>query len=229
MPVLPIAALLASYAAWTLVDQVRAWRPRLAPVAGAVAAAGLLVQPLWTSIRNDVVLSRDDTRSVTRAWMVAHVPAGSKITLEPVVSNTWLSDPGGRFLRPDRDGSRWRKFQTGLGASKTGRNVRVEDYERMLNPSLIDSMRGGGFCWVVIGSTQYGRALNDPSAVPDAIAYYRRLRASADLVFRASPYGAGQRPVKFNFDWSFDYYPSAYHRPGPEMAVYHLRGCRQRS
>jgi hypothetical protein len=32
--------------------------------------------------------------------------------------------------------------------------------------------------------------------------------------------------VGFNFDWSFDYYPLAYYRPGPVMSVYRLRGGR---
>jgi hypothetical protein len=32
--------------------------------------------------------------------------------------------------------------------------------------------------------------------------------------------------VAFDFDWSFDYYPLAYHRPGPEMVVYRLHGGR---
>ena len=39
--------------------------------------------------------------------------------------------------------------------------------------------------------------------------------AAAKVVYRASPYGEGKGPVKFNFDWSFDYYPLAYERPGP--------------
>ena len=36
----------------------------------------------------------------------------------------------------------------------------------------------------------------------------------------------GATPVPFNFDWSFDYYPLAYTRPGPEMTIYRLRGGR---
>jgi hypothetical protein len=32
--------------------------------------------------------------------------------------------------------------------------------------------------------------------------------------------------VAFNFDWSFDYYPLAYARPGPLMTVYRLYGGR---
>jgi hypothetical protein len=30
--------------------------------------------------------------------------------------------------------------------------------------------------------------------------------------------------VKFNFDWTFDFYPLAYERPGPVMQIYRLRG-----
>ena len=30
--------------------------------------------------------------------------------------------------------------------------------------------------------------------------------------------------MAFNFDWTFNYYPLAYNRPGPEMTVYRLQG-----
>ena len=36
--------------------------------------------------------------------------------------------------------------------------------------------------------------------------------------------GRGAGPVEFNFDWSFDFYPLAYARPGPEMRIYRLKG-----
>ena len=48
-----------------------------------------------------------------------------------------------------------------------------------------------------------------------AIAYYRALAQQGEVVYRVSPYARGQRPVAFNFDWSFDYYPLAYAVPGP--------------
>ena len=44
------------------------------------------------------------------------------------------------------------------------------------------------------------------------------------VAYEASPYREGADPVEFNFDWSFDYYPLAYHRPGPVMTVYRLQG-----
>ena len=61
--------------------------------------------------------------------------------------------------------------------------------------------------------------------MPDAAAYYRALRKQATPVYVASPYDKGAGPVKFNFDWSFDYYPMAYERPGPLMTVWKLHDC----
>ena len=66
-----------------------------------------------------------------------------------------------------------------------------------------------------------------PSPSPEgarAIAYYRELARRGEVVYRRQPVRAGQGPVRFNFDWSFDYYPLAYERPGPAMTVYRLRG-----
>ena len=36
--------------------------------------------------------------------------------------------------------------------------IKLEDYERTTRPELVESYEQGGFCWVVTGSTQYGRA-----------------------------------------------------------------------
>ena len=79
---------------------------------------------------------------------------------------------------------------------------------------------------MVSGSTQSGRAFADPKAVPLAIAYYRALARAGEVVYRSSPYARGARTVAFGFDWSFNYYPLAYYRPGPVMTVYRLRGGR---
>ena len=134
-----------------------------------------------------------------------------------------------------RSGRRWIKFPTGRttvdeqGRQRRGgkgRFVSVEDYERTLRPALIDAYEAGGFCWVVAGSTQYGRAQRDPGEVPRAIAYYAALARRADTVYTVSPFAAGEAPVEFNFDWSFNQYPRAYRRPGPSVIVYRLKGGR---
>ena len=80
---------------------------------------------------------------------------------------------------------------------------------------------------MVIGSLQAGRSFAQPKIAPSAIAYYAALSNQADLMFHISPFAKGNRAVPFSFDWSIDYYPGQYARPGPEMSVYHLRDCQQ--
>jgi len=201
----------------------------------ALLVALLLVQGLVYSIHSGLVLARADTRNLTRTWMLAHVPAGAKIVAEPVSPDDWVNEtrPG---TSTASNPPRWQKYPSEFarvspsGAIETTatREVTLEDYERTLAPALIGYYRSHGYCWVVSGSTQSGRAFADPRAVPAAIAYYRALGEQGEIVYRSSPYARGQGPVPFDFDWSFDYYPLAYERPGPQMTVYRLHGgaCR---
>jgi hypothetical protein len=96
----------------------------------------------------------------------------------------------------------------------------------MLTPALLTAWEQAGVCWVMTGSTQAGRALADRRAAPEAVAFYRALARRGEVVFRASPMAGGGVPPGFNFDWSFDYYPLSYRRPGPLIEVYRLRGAR---
>ena len=82
-----------------------------------------------------------------------------------------------------------------------------------------------GYCTVLTGSTQFGRALAEPVAVPQALRYYAALRRSGRVVF------AARQPVRtFSFDFSFNSYPLSFKRPGPEIVIYRLTGgaCRGR-
>lgn len=235
LPVFPFVIVLAAYAAFAAVDALGPRVPRFARAALVpLAAALLLAQGVVTAVHADRALTRDDTRALARAWMVRNVPAGTKVVLEPIVPEQWLMDPG-RPSTATASGNRWIKFLTGrtlLGVSEAqrrrnqGRTIQVEDYERIVRPGLIGAYERGGYCWVMIGSTQYGRAFADPGAVPAAIAYYRALGRRGKVVFRASPYRPGAGPVPFSFDWSFNSYPLAFARPGPNVIVYRLSGGR---
>jgi hypothetical protein len=213
LPILPVLALLAAHAAVTLVRQVP---PRRRILALAVAAVVLLAQGAWTSVASDLKLARADSRNQARAWMVAHVPAGARIVVEPAVPESWLQDPGA----PRRRWTSW-TFAPPPGRSR----LRLETFELALRPGLIDEFRRRGYCWVLTGSTQMGRARIAPGVVPGAVAYYAALERASASVARFSPYRAGATPVSFNFDWSFDYYPRAYERPGAVIAVHRLRDC----
>jgi hypothetical protein len=211
-----------------------AGRPRwLGAALAAALVAALLAQGLLHSVHAGLVLSRADTRNLTRAWMLTHVPAGARIVAEPVSPDEWAHEtrPG---TSTAHNSPRWLKYPSflsrispsgSLQASAT-RLVGIENYEHTLSPALLDYYRAHGYCWVLSGSTQSGRAYADPRAVPQAIAYYRALAAQGEVQLRSSPYARGRGPVAFGFDWSFDYYPLAYERPGPEITIYRLHGGR---
>jgi len=222
LPVLPILILLAAYGSMALAGAVAARAPRLAVPAVALVAVALLAQGLIHSLHVDRVLARPDTRGSARAWLLANVPAGSKVVIEPFVPARWLAGTGWRrwdVTRADVDDA-----GRSLAAGRT-RFVKVDKYERTLRPALIDRYAARGYCWVVTGSHQFDRAYAQPDEAPQAIAYYAALRRRADAVARFSPYRQGADPPPFNFDWSFDWYPLAYARPGPLIVVHRLRGA----
>jgi hypothetical protein len=231
MPVLPIVCLLAGAAAIALVDAMARRHPRLRRPGLAAAGLALCAQGLVFSLHDDALLARADTRRLTRAWLLEHVPPGARIVVEPVVSDTWL---GGRWTAVGQPGvappaSAAKRLPDGQPLVRIPRSPGVvgsEGYVRTLSPGRLDAYERVGVCWVVSGSIQSGRAFADPAKVPRAIAYYRELARRADVVYRASPVGRGDSLGAFNFDWSFDGYPLRYRRFGPEMTVYHLRGAR---
>ena len=58
--------------------------------------------------------------------------------------------------------------------------------------------------------------------MPDALDYYDELQASAGARSSTSaPYGDA-RARAFSFDYSFNYYPLDYERPGPEITIYRI-------
>jgi hypothetical protein len=99
-------------------------------------------------------------------------------------------------------------------------------YARTLRPDSIDRYRQKGFCLVMTVSVVRGRAENAKD--PQALAYYARIERQSRLIFHASPYKHGAKPPKFHFDLSYNYYPTAFHRPGPDVRIYQLNRCRQR-
>ena len=226
---LPIYPILAILAAWSIVALVSRFRFRvLLPVAAALA----LAQGLVFSVHNDLVLAQDDTRQVARDWMVENIPGATKIVVEPIAPDQWAADIGRPLFEFTDNGNRWFKFPTSRSCFFNGKNrfrppcptVKLEDYERTTRPDRIDVYEQRGYCWVVTGSNQSGRAYADPDVVPDAIHYYDELARRGDVAFRVSPYGRDSQRVPFSFDYSFNYYPLTYERPGPEIVIYRLNG-----
>jgi 4-amino-4-deoxy-L-arabinose transferase-like glycosyltransferase len=207
MPAYPAIALLASYGAIRAADRLGRGRRWAAWALPAVVVL-MLAQGLASTIRVDAVLARNDTRLLARDWIHAQVPAGDGVVVEPFVPQGWLSWPN-RAAKP-----RYRLYPI---------KPPFQAYEKKLDPSLIDTYRAQGYCWVVVASHQKQRGLE--AKLPGAIGYYQRLNRESDRTQLFDPWRPGANEPGFNFDMSFDYYPTAFVRPGPLIEIHHLRGC----
>jgi 4-amino-4-deoxy-L-arabinose transferase-like glycosyltransferase len=208
MPAYPAIVLLAAYGAIRAAEWVSRGR-RWAAWAIPVAAVLLLAQGLAATIRVDAVLARNDTRELARSWIIRNIPANRGMVVEPFVPNGWLATP-------NRAGpERYRLYPI---------KPPFQAYEKTLSPSLIDTYRQQKYCWVVVASHQKQRGLN--AKLPGAVGYYKLLNRESDRTELFDPWRSGADRPGFNFDMSFDYYPTAFVRPGPFIELHHLRGCK---
>ncbi|HEX8854533.1 MAG TPA: glycosyltransferase family 39 protein [Thermoleophilaceae bacterium] len=220
LPVYPALALFAGYAIVQAVGAVAALRGRRLAAAGALAAVVLaaLAQPLAADVRTMRLLGRTDTRQLARDYLVKTYPPRLRIVIEPAVPGRYY-----RLARPGRKAPPERK-QFVRGFIRDIGETRI-DYVTLLRPEVLDHYRRSGYCLVMTMSVIRGRAENDRLA--PALAYYARLERESKLVFEASPYDKGVKHLKFNFDHSYDYYPSKFARPGPDVKIYRLNNCKQ--
>ncbi|WP_320672185.1 glycosyltransferase family 39 protein [Patulibacter defluvii] len=244
MPVYPILALLAAaggvwLASWAL-RRLNVRAPGLRLGLGVAAAVVVVAQGLVWTVHNGIVLSREDTRSVARDWMVRNVPAGSTIVVEPMMPKEWYAD-GARLPNPkSREGYRWNRLVR-TGADKAELIRRYPELRAKINrradfanngytlfPGLLDFYREKGACWIVSGSMQSGRVMNNPARVPEAVRYYRALDRQADLAFQSVPFDGPEAKHYFQYDMAFNFGQLRYERPGPSVRVYRLRRCTPR-
>jgi 4-amino-4-deoxy-L-arabinose transferase-like glycosyltransferase len=234
IPMLPLDAILAAFVGMTLIRWL-ADTKRLPLAAGAtVIALALLTQSVLADVHNDRVLSRPFTTNLARDWMVKNIPAGQNVVIEPITPGNWPTDIGAT-LPWTPTGERWSTYDTSwTRLSESGKElpkdhghaVDLDQYERYLYPSLIQTYEHDGDCWVVIGTLQSGRPYVAPGSAPGAIAYYNALAKQGILRYSVSPYSAGADAVPFSYDWSIDYFPSQYRLPGPAISIYQLTGGR---
>jgi 4-amino-4-deoxy-L-arabinose transferase-like glycosyltransferase len=204
----------------------RRWGWAVPGVLAGVLTALILIQPVAADWRTSEILGRADTRQLARDWLVSHFPQSLRIVIEPAVQTDYFLKPpdqrdGGRqFVQGFvRDLRRQQKIDAPLGADTT--------YAATLTPGNIDAYRSAGFCLVMTNSLTRGRAEN--AHVPKALAYYQRLERESDHILHLSPFKPGRAPVPLHFDFSYDYYPTAYYRPGGIVDVYRLHNCTQKT
>jgi hypothetical protein len=240
LPAYPALAMLAAVAVCRASELVpsRQWQV----AAAAALTLVVLAQPLAADVRTAVLLGRDDTLSQARAFLDERYAPGLRVSIEPAVpgryfrSNPEGSRPGWLSRCPRRDGWTERgwsyvaaggrrvceQYKPGLFVRPDG-GVRASAYQAVLGPETIDDYRLYGYCLVMTVNVVRERAERDPRAR----AYYERLERESELLRVFSPYDDGAEPVPFNFDLSYNYYPTEYERPGPTVRVYRLDDCEQ--
>jgi hypothetical protein len=220
LPAYPVQILLASAAIAQAADAIGRLRPRVGWLAPAVLAGLILVvvvQGALADVRSMRVLGKEDTRQVARQWLVDHNRSALRVVIEPAV-------PARYYRRQGRGGLRGLKAFV-RGFAKHQAETRVQ-YPSLLRPGYITAYRDAGFCLVMTMSLIKGRA--EVAKLPQALAYYDQLAKQSKVVYHASPYKSGATPVRFDFDFSYNYYPRAFERPGPEITIYRLRNCKQK-
>lgn len=218
LPAYPALALLAGTGVAQAARLLR-MRPWLQAAAFGVLLATVLVQPLTADIRTTRLLGREDTRNEARAWLAKREPRATRAVIEPAVPGRWyrLTTRRGTPIPGAKQFVR--------GFIKENRESRL-DYGTTINPRTIDEYRQLGFCLVVTMSVIRGRSEKD--GLRPALAYYRRLEKESRLLAIFSPYRKGAKAPEFDFDLSYNYYPSAFARPGPEVRIYRLNRCKQK-
>jgi hypothetical protein len=218
LPAYPVMILLAGAALAQAAEAARRIRWRFAvPAALTLLVAIAVAQGALAGVRSMRVLGREDTRQIARTWLVDHYPSALRIVIEPAV-------PARYYRRQGRGGLRGLKAFV-RGFAKHQAETRVQ-YPSLLKPAYVDAYRQTGFCLVMTMSLIKGRA--EVAKLAPALAYYDRLAKESKVVYHVSPYKPGAAPVRFDFDFSYNYYPSAFERPGAEITIYRLRNCKQK-
>ena len=212
LPVLPIVLMLAAYAGWRAIEEVRRRRPSLAVVGTAVVVAALCAQSL---------VHVDPQRP--RPLAAAHA--------QPRARMDGRQHPEGRGGRRRAVAGSLLALAVEAGPHRPADAVRLTQVRRVPRRRPRRRLPRGG---LLLDRRELQLLGPDPqrrTGVSDARAYYETLAREGDLVFEASPWGAvdshgyiDDDEVPFDFDFSYDFYPLAYDRPGPRVHVYHLRG-----
>ena len=214
-------------------------RGRRAParvLAGAtVLVAALLAQGLLASIHSGLVLSRADTRTQTRDWMIANIPRGAKVVVEPVSPDQWARETGSG--PPGCEGTRyrwckWPSLYTFIDARRRDRRrpPARSQHRELRAHALAGADRALRAARLLLGrdGVHRGRPCRGRPARGAArdrlLPRSRPPRASSCAASR--PTGAARGRSRSTSTGASTTTRSAYARPGPLMSVYRLHGGR---
>jgi hypothetical protein len=205
MPLLPFLALAAAGFLCFALSRLRVPR-RYAVLLTVGAIVVIVAQPVYSSLRHDLLLTRKDTRTIAKEWIEEHIPEGSSIALE------WHTPPLATATNPVPMSTRtYRIMGTSVyGLSELGEHS-LEYYEQQGVEYLISSSFISDIHMVIPEEDLAKRA------------FYESLDEEAELMAEFRPYSGEAKPL---FVFAHLYGPatllSQFERPGPVIKMYRL-------
>lgn len=210
LPVIPAMLVFAALAATSLVDYITS-RIRLpesrfsAQPLLILFAAIVILQPAITSIRHNYLLTQKDTRTLTKEWIEANIPAGAKIAVD------WPHHSPSLATQLDPEPASARKYDV-LVVGGHG----ISDHN-------LDYYYTEGFEYLITSSTISNIPLSNKDQADKRQEFYTSLDKELELVYQAQPNKSDREPV-FIFDEIYGPAISLWQReqPGPIIKVYSL-------
>jgi hypothetical protein len=206
LPLMPFMALFAAQA----ILGATAWARAKGRVLGAALAGALILAsvalPLGWTIRHDILLSREDTRTIAKDWIEANIPGGAKIATDWRIYGPPLATPE----RPLAGAKAFYDltYVEGIGlADRTIAQYREQGFDYIVASSYIDDI-----------------SLTDPQWDAKRRAFYARLDQELEQVQEFRPYATVSEPG-FVFDEMYGPLVNLgqRERPGPTIKVYRVK------
>jgi len=206
LTLVPFVALFAAEAITTTAAWVGARRTRLMWGLAALLTVGAIAQPLAQSVRHDLLLTRQDTRTLAKQWIEATIPEGTKIAVDWPVHGPPLSTPE----RPV-------PYSNKVYDVATGRGTGLSDHP-------VAWYREQGYDYLIASSFIYNIPLVYEDRDAERRAFYTSLDQELELVQEFRPYEGDAEPP-FIFD---EIYGPAIglwqrERPGPVIRIFRVR------
>jgi len=205
LPLVPFVALLAAEVVVMFTDWMGVERTDLKWGFGALLVFAVVAQPLSSSIRHDLLLTREDTRTLAKNWIEANVPEGSKIAVDWPVHGPPLATPEQAVPQSNR-------LYDVLIAGGTG-----------LSEHPVGWYQDQGFDYLIASSFIYNIALVDEQQDKARKAFYASLDRELKLVNVLDP-RKGDAKLSFIFDEIYGPAASVWQRdrPGPTLKIYQV-------
>jgi 4-amino-4-deoxy-L-arabinose transferase-like glycosyltransferase len=209
--ILPVIPVLLTFAALVVVDGVnkllqKSGRSNMGEWVIAVVALLAILQPAVYSMRHNHLLTLEDTRTLSKQWIEANIPEGSKIAVDWPYHGPPLATP----TNPDPYSVRTYNVIT-IGGNG------ISDHP-------IEYYQQNGFDYVIASSNVYRLSLADQEKDAQRKIFYSDLNLEFEEIYQLKPYTDSTHESPFIFDEvlgpAIDLWQRE--RPGPTIKVYRV-------